>query len=402
LAVVVLAICITPACLSTTGQELPAFVLLLAGLLNAGVVVLTKPRGRQPSFIVSFDYGGIATVAMIAAFGPQAAWFTFIGETIARTLAPDISGRRPVWIKWVYNLAWGPPCILFSWWARSFAPDPSVAPALVAIAWWLSNGVLVGMIVALAGRHSPRETLRIAVTQEGWLRLQEVALSALAVVAWWTHPLLLGVVLLLVVGQAMTGRRLFGEYQRSAEAHADALAERRRAELEAELARLDSLTRLANRRAYQEAVDQQQPAADGVLVIDLDHFKRVNDSFGHAVGDEVLVAVASVLRSMLGPVAQCSRLGGEEFCALISHVGSDQELFGLAEAYRRAVSEVRIEGYPTLRPTVSVGASRRHPYELTVREAVNRADQALFVAKREGRNRTVLQRDDASELPLAS
>jgi diguanylate cyclase (GGDEF)-like protein len=218
--------------------------------------------------------------------------------------------------------------------------------------------------------------------------------------AWWTHPLLL-VVVLLVTGQAKTGRRLFNQSERSAATDAEALAERRRAELEAELARVDPLTRLANRRACEEAVDQQ-PASDGVLVLDLDHFKRVNDTFGHAVGDLVLTAVADVLRGNLGSVAVCSRLGGEEFCALVSQVGSDAELFGLADAFRRAVSEVRIEGYDTLRPTVSVGASRRRPYESSVREAVSRADEALYVAKREGRNRTVLQRNQADDLPLAS
>jgi diguanylate cyclase (GGDEF)-like protein len=401
LGVLVVSISLVPTCFSQGSGALPAFVLVLAPLLNAGMVVATKPRTRQPSFIVSFDYGGIATVAMLAAFGPQAALVTLLGEKIARALTSDVSGRRPVWIKWVYNLAWGTPCILFSWWVRGFAPDPNLAPAIVAIAWWLSNGVLVGTMVALASRQSAREWLRLTITAEGWLRLQEGALSVLAVIAWWTNPLLLLAALLLVVGQAMTGRRLFGEYERSAAAHAEALVERRRAELEAELARLDPLTRLANRRGYEEAVDQQ-PACDGVLVLDLDHFKRVNDTFGHAVGDQVLVAVADVLRLALEPRAVVSRLGGEEFCALVQHVGSDEELFGLAESFRLAVSEVRIEGYATLRPTVSVGASRRRPYERTVRDAVTRADQALYAAKREGRNRTVLQHDDSTDLPLAS
>jgi diguanylate cyclase (GGDEF)-like protein len=392
---------LVPACLSQGNPNLPVFVLVLAPLLNAGVVVATKPRARQASFIFSFDYGGIATVAMLAAFGPQAALITYFGEKVARALSTDVSGRRPVWIKWVYNLSWGAPCIFFSWWVGSLAPDPRIAPAIVAFAWWLSNGLLVGIMVALAGRQPVREAPRLAVTQEGWLRLQEGALSVLAVVAWRTHPLLLLVVVLLVTGQAMTGRRLFNQYELSAAADAEALAERRRAELEAELARLDPLTRLANRRAYQEAVDQQ-PAADAVLIVDLDHFKRVNDTFGHAAGDEVLVAVASVLRGMLGPVAVCSRLGGEEFCALIRRVGSDAELLGLAEAFRRAVCEVRIEGLDTLRPTVSVGAARRRSDEPTVQEAVNRADEALYAAKREGRNRTVLRNDETRQLPLAS
>jgi diguanylate cyclase (GGDEF)-like protein len=398
--VVIVSICLVPTCVTWANADVPWYVLLLAPLVNAGVVVATKPRTRQPSFIVSFDYGGIATVAMLAAFGPQAALLTYVGEKAARALSPDVSGRRPVWIKWVYNLAWGVPCILFSWWMRGLTPERSLQPAVVALAWWVSNGLLVGTMVALAGRQPLHAAVRLALTEEGWLRMQEGALSVLAVLAWWTHPLLLLVVVLLGIGQAMTGRRLFAEYERSAAAHAEALAERRRAELEAELARLDPLTRLANRRAYEEAVEQQPPP-DAALVLDLDHFKRVNDTFGHAVGDLVLVEVAGVLQRMLGPAVLCSRLGGEEFCALVSRVGSDEELFGLAETFRRAVAEVRIEGYPTLRPTISIGAARRYPQEPTARDAVTRADQALYVAKREGRNRSVVV-NERSYLPLAS
>ncbi|MBV8720064.1 MAG: GGDEF domain-containing protein [Chloroflexi bacterium] len=400
LSVVLLSVALVPACLSQGEVGLPIGVLVLAALLNAGVVVATKPRHRQASFVVSFDYGGIATVAMLAAFGPQAALCTFVGEKVARALTPEVSGRRPAWVRAVYNLAWGCPCILFSWWTRGLAPDVRLEPAVIAIAWWLSNGVLVGTMVALAGRRSPREALRVAVVEEGWLRLQEGALSVLAVVAWWTHPLLLIVVVLLVTGHAMTGRRLFGEYERSAAASEQALAERRRAEVEAEQARLDPLTRLANRRAYQEAVDEQ-PAPAAALVMDLDHFKRVNDTFGHDVGDRVLVEVAGVLRRTLEPIALCSRLGGEEFCALIAQCPDDEELFRIADYVRRAVSDLRFEGYPTLQPTASVGAARRLAHELTVHNAVSRADQALYAAKREGRNRTIIA-PKATPLPRAS
>jgi len=398
LGVVVLSAVLVPVCLGQTARELPWFVLLAAPLLNGLVVVATKPRNRQPALVVSFDYGGIATVAMLAAFGPLPAFVTFLGEKSARALATDVSGRRPSWVKSVYNLAWGSPCILFSWSLRDLAPDPNLQPAVIAVAWWVSNGLLVGCMVALAARLSPRQALRLAVVEEGWLRLQEGALSVLAVVAWSTHPLLLVVVVLLVIGQAMTGRRLFREYERAAVANAEALAERRRAQLEAEQARLDPLTRLANRRAYQEAIDER-PAASAAVVLDLDHFKHVNDTFGHDVGDRVLTEVAGVLQRMLGRIAQCSRLGGEEFCALVADCDDDDALFRLADDVRREVGELRFEEYPMLRPTVSVGAARRQAHELTVRAAVSRADQALYRAKRAGRNRTMIHSED--ELPLA-
>jgi diguanylate cyclase (GGDEF)-like protein len=399
--VVLLSICLVPACLGVDQPSVPLPILLLAPLLNAGVVVATRTRFRQPTFMVSFDYGGITTVALLAAFGPAAALYAFVGEKIAGALTPDISGKRPHWVKSVYNLAWGSPCIAFSWAMGNLAPDHTLEPAVIALAWWLSNGVLVGGMVALAGRMSPLHGLRLAVTQEGWLRLQEGAVSVLAVLAWKTNPFLLVVVVLLVIGQSMTGRRLFREYGRAAEAHEQAQAERRRAEIEAEQARLDPLTRLANRRAYHEAVEQRA-SAHAALVLDLDHFKWVNDTFGHDVGDRVLIEVAATLRRILEPIALCSRLGGEEFCGLLTREIDDDALFGIAEELRLAISELRFEGYPALRPTVSIGLARRCPHEPTIREAVTRADQALYAAKRDGRNRTVLDTRTPNSLPLAS
>src|SRR5439155_1004297 len=81
---------------------------------------------------------------------------------------------------------------------RGLAPDRALEPVLIAAAWWLSNGLLVGIMAALAQGRTARDGLRLGITQEGWLRLQEGALSVLAVVAWWTNPLLPLVIVLLV------------------------------------------------------------------------------------------------------------------------------------------------------------------------------------------------------------
>src|SRR5579859_4933678 len=307
-------IVLAPLCLSQGQPGLPLVVLLLAPLLNGALVIATAPRRQQTTLTPSFDYGGIATVALLAAFGPAAALLAFAGEKIAGAFLPDRSGHRPSWIKSAFNLAYGAPCIMFSWAVGSLAPDRTLEPAFVAAAWWLSNGVLVGTMAALAQRRSTGELLRlVGVTQEGWLRLQEVMLSVLAVVVWWTNPLLLLAVVLLVIGQAATGRRLFREYEGAATAREQALAERRRAELEADQARHDPLTRLPNRRAFDEVLELQAPPA-GVLMLDLDHFKAINDTFGHDVGDRVLVDVAALLQDTVGGSAFCARLGGEEFC----------------------------------------------------------------------------------------
>jgi diguanylate cyclase (GGDEF)-like protein len=265
--------------------------------------------------------------------------------------------------------------MLFSWSMRGLAPDRTLEPAFVAAAWWLSNSILVGTMTALAQRHSVRDGLRVGLTQEGWLRLQEAILSVLAVVVWWTNPLLLLAVVLLVIGQAMTGRRLFHEYEAAAVAR--------------EQARRDPLTRLPNRRAFEEELDSR-PNPDAVLMFDLDHFKRINDTFGHDAGDSVLVEVAVLVQQTLGSRAFCARLGGEEFCALVADVLSDDELFELAECVRLAVKGLRIAELEQLRVTISIGAARPRGQELTARNAIMRADQALYRAKRHGRDQTQL------------
>src|SRR5207245_5289109 len=135
------------------------------------------------------------------------------------------AGRRPGWLRSVFNLGWGSPCIVASWAVRGLIHDRTLEPVVVAACWWLVNGLIVGTMVALAQRRSIRHGLRMGVTQEGWLRLQECALSVLAVVVWWTNPILLVVVVLLVIGQAMTGLRLFREYEASAAARDEALSE---------------------------------------------------------------------------------------------------------------------------------------------------------------------------------
>jgi diguanylate cyclase (GGDEF)-like protein len=391
---------LAPRCLSQVEPGLPLVALLVAPLLNGALVLATAPRRQQTALTPSFDYGGIATVALLGSFGPAPALCAFAGEKIAAAFVPDRSGQRPAWIKSAYNFAWGAPCIIFSWAVGSLAPDRTLEPAFVAAAWWLCNGVLVGTMATLARRRTTLDDVRRGVTQEGWLRLQEGILSVLAVVVWWTNPPLLLVVVLLVIGQATTGRRLFREHEGAAAARALALAERQRAEVEAAQARHDPLTRLPNRRSFEEILDSKSPPA-AVLMLDLDHFKRINDTFGHDVGDRVLVEMAAVLRETLGNSAFCARLGGEEFCVLVSDVASDDELLFFAERIRRAVKELRFGEHEEARVTVSIGAARREPHEATARDAIVRADQALYSAKRNGRDQTHLD-DRANPRRLAS
>jgi len=114
----------------------------------------------------------------------------------------------------------------------------------------------------------------------------------------------------------------------------------------------------------------------------------------------VLIQVAALLQQTLGASAFCARLGGEEFCVLVSRAASDDELLFFAERVRRGVKDLRFAGQDQPRVTVSIGAARRQAHEPTAREAIVRADQALYCAKRDGRDQTHL--DGRDGLRLAS
>jgi diguanylate cyclase (GGDEF)-like protein/PAS domain S-box-containing protein len=162
------------------------------------------------------------------------------------------------------------------------------------------------------------------------------------------------------------------------------------------LATTDALTGLLNRRAFLEEVVQElqryrRHGHEGaLLMLDLDHFKRVNDRHGHAVGDAVLVQVSAALRERLRLTDRIGRLGGEEFAVLLPETGPEGAL-ALAQALREEVGAQRI---PTpdgpLGVTVSIGLSGFAPGETDAVPLLGRADQALYQAKEQGRNRVVV------------
>lgn len=167
--------------------------------------------------------------------------------------------------------------------------------------------------------------------------------------------------------------------------------ESRNADL-AELSRTDALTGLPNRRAFDAALhaalegltDTVASRGPSVALVDIDHFKTINDLHGHPTGDRVLADVAAVLRTSAGPLTTVARYGGEEFAVLLPGAdGLAAELQG--EYLREAVQNLPI-GFPV---SVSVGVASRKAGE-DVSSLVARADQALYAAKRGGRNRVVV------------
>jgi diguanylate cyclase len=172
-----------------------------------------------------------------------------------------------------------------------------------------------------------------------------------------------------------------------------------------ERAKTDTLTGLPNRRALEEffraaqtrAMEKGQPLS--ALLIDIDHFKQFNDSFGHAVGDQVLRLVGQTLRERVRDVDLPARYGGEELIAVLP--GADLTACAAsAERIRRAISERPIirrstgESLPGI--TVSIGVGQFQLGE-SMDDLIERCDRALYQAKKRGRNRVVTENELARE-----
>lgn len=168
--------------------------------------------------------------------------------------------------------------------------------------------------------------------------------------------------------------------------------EAKQAQLE-ELARTDPLTELPNRREFFEAMERElvrirrTGAPASIVLFDLDEFKQVNDTHGHAAGDAVLVAVGAVFASFARASDAVGRLGGEEFALLLHHTDLDAAEQA-AERIRGEVASLALayEGNE-IRVTTSCGVAMLRPDDADVSEALKRADRALYRAKSTGRDR---------------
>ena len=184
-------------------------------------------------------------------------------------------------------------------------------------------------------------------------------------------------------------QRIRARLQEQREALAQALAVNR------DLATRDELTALPNRRAMQDLMEleRRRNLRNGrpllLAQLDIDHFKRVNDSHGHATGDRALQAFAGIVRASVRDTDVLARWGGEEFVLLLSDTQMD-DARDLLERVRQAVAAMEIphaEG--VLRMTVSAGLALHLPGDM-VEQTLERADQALYTAKSLGRNRVVV------------
>ncbi len=157
----------------------------------------------------------------------------------------------------------------------------------------------------------------------------------------------------------------------------------------------DALTGLLNRRAIEYLLDREDQRLQrfhdpySVLLVDIDHFKRINDRIGHAAGDTVLVAVARTLQAQAREVDRVARYGGEEFCVLLPHTlheGAEQA----AERLREAVAKISVPwDDEVITVSISVGLACADSPGEPLQSLLRRTDEALYRAKAEGRNRVV-------------
>jgi diguanylate cyclase (GGDEF)-like protein len=169
----------------------------------------------------------------------------------------------------------------------------------------------------------------------------------------------------------------------------------------ADLARRDKLTGAPNRRAFDEALSESFSRLErmndlfALLVVDVDHFKRVNDTYGHAGGDQVLRAVWQALKSSLREIDKVFRIGGEEFAVLLP--STDQGSAKVTAARLCSVvaaHPIKAEG-TSITVTISIGIAL--PSDSSTPEALMKeADTALYQAKAQGRNRFVINRANAA------
>jgi len=158
------------------------------------------------------------------------------------------------------------------------------------------------------------------------------------------------------------------------------------------MATQDSLTGLLNRRTMTDLAEAELKLMDrngsalSVALLDLDHFKHINDHAGHAAGDAVLCGFAAHAQSVLRQVDKVARWGGEEFLVLLPLV-PQHDAQSAIERLRIGTERLAYAGHPGLRATFSAGIAQARPGD-TLEQLVDRADRALYEAKRKGRNRS--------------
>lgn len=368
---------------------------------------MSTPRGRlivntrQSLILQRFAMAALTYVVVLAL-----TWLAICTGDLAQPLPVALVSSSLVLVSQLALLA-----VFVSGWNQRFA-DPSLTEfqVLLAIAW------LTWLLAWLDGSRGTFLALYAPILLFGLFQLDAKVFARCAVIVFlcflginareWLmlpspapfgHVLVQICVLFVMLAwlsvfagyvQAQRGRMRQRRY--ALQAHQDTLRGMMR-QLE-EVAATDELTNLYNRRyflrmASRELHGMHEEQTHGLALIDLDHFKRINDAYGHAVGDRVLQTFATVTQGSLRESDILARYGGEEFVMLIPRC-SQQQLSECCERVRQVFAEVELEGLPDVELSLSVGMTLLH-WGDDLDTALQRADQALYQAKRDGRNRCV-------------
>jgi diguanylate cyclase (GGDEF)-like protein len=172
-----------------------------------------------------------------------------------------------------------------------------------------------------------------------------------------------------------------------------------------QLAETDALSGLLNRRGFSLLASdafnlyRRSERSLAVLLLDIDLFKKVNDTYGHAAGDAVIQTVGTALTKALRSSDIIARFGGEEFIVLV-HGADANGIITIAQNLRRAIEALPIEHQEQrLSITISIGGAMAHAADRDIQDVIERADGALYKAKAAGRNRVVI---DGLQIQLAA
>jgi len=166
-------------------------------------------------------------------------------------------------------------------------------------------------------------------------------------------------------------------------------------ELNKKLALMDSLTKIANRHAIIKYLDSLfENGADinghALMFLDLDGFKTVNDTYGHLMGDSLLVAIADIIKGKVRENDIVARLGGDEFLVLLSNIKSVESVRAVGNKLVEEIAKPIVIDGVTLNVTVSIGIAMYDENIKSTKEFIKVADKAMYFAKREGKNKFVL------------
>lgn len=165
------------------------------------------------------------------------------------------------------------------------------------------------------------------------------------------------------------------------------------------LAQTDPLTGARNRRAFNEVAPKswrdwaENHVSFAILTLDIDRFKSINDAYGHAVGDDILVQLANRIMGNCRSGDMVFRMGGEEFGVLLPTTGFEQSMKVASRIHRAIRDKPFVVGDRILTVTVSIGVTESRQFDTSASDVMNRADQALYQAKHDGRDRVVRASD---------